>query len=63
MVIEVSNMNKVSRQIEKIRLQLLDLGLRGNTLLHFSPRGSKHIAVIDEKTASVFDLLVTQGRC
>jgi len=55
-------MNKTGLQLENIRLQLLDLGLRGNTMLHFAPRGSKYVSVVDEKSASVFDILVTQGK-
>ena len=55
-------MNKTGSQLEKIRLQLLDLGLRGNTMLHFAPRGAKNVSVVDEKSASVFDILVTQGK-
>ena len=47
-------MNKTGSQLEKIRLQLLDLGLRGNTMLHFAPRGTKNVSVkarIDKELA------------
>lgn len=55
-------MNILTSQIDKIRLQLLDLGLRGNTLLHFAPRGTKYVSVVDEKSTSIFDILVIQNK-
>ncbi|MGL1903112.1 MAG: DUF3320 domain-containing protein [Fibrobacterales bacterium] len=54
--------NKINDQIERIRIKLLDLGIRGNTLLHFQPRGHKSVSVVDEKSDSIFDILINQGK-
>jgi very-short-patch-repair endonuclease len=55
-------MSQAAFQLEKIREKLLDLGLRGNSLLHFVPRGKKHIDIIDEKSSEIFKLLVQQEK-
>jgi very-short-patch-repair endonuclease len=54
-------MPDIKTQISNIRLQLLDLGLRGNTLLHFAPR-SKAVHVIDEKSSQIFDVMVNSNK-
>ena len=55
-------MSATKKQLENIREKLLDLGLRGNSLLHFSPRGKKHIDIIDEKSEEIFRLLVIEEK-
>ena len=55
-------MSETKRQLENIREKLLDLGLRGNSLLHFSPRGKKHIEIVDEKSEEVFKLLLMEEK-
>ncbi|PMH46123.1 hypothetical protein BCU68_08600 [Vibrio sp. 10N.286.49.B3] len=44
------------------RQELLDMGLRGNTLLSLPNRGAKILDIVDEKSEQVFDLLVEQSR-
>jgi len=55
-----NKMSETKTQLENIREKLLDLGLRGNSLLHFSPRGKKHIDIVDEKSEEIFRLLVSE---
>ncbi|MDO6496810.1 DUF3320 domain-containing protein [Photobacterium sanguinicancri] len=55
-------MNSNLKQIfDKSRQELLDMGLRGNTLLSLS-KGAKVLDIVDEKTGQVFDLLVEQSK-
>lgn len=54
-------MSIIKDQLANIRLQLLDLGLRGNTLLHFAPR-SRAVHVIDEKSIKIYDILVNKTK-
>lgn len=54
-------MDDVTKSLELGRLELLDMGLRGNTLLHFR-HGAKTLEVFDELSAQVFDLLVQQKK-
>ena len=54
-------MPDIKTQINNIRLQLLDLGIRGNTLLHFAPR-AKAVHVVDEKSEMIYNLLVDEGK-
>lgn len=54
-------MPDIKTQIANIRLQLLDLGLRGNTLLHFAPR-AKAVHVVDEKSSQIFDVMVNNNK-
>jgi very-short-patch-repair endonuclease len=55
-------MNSNLKQIfDKSRQELLDMGLRGNTLLSLG-KGSKVLDIVDEKTEQVFDLLVEQSK-
>lgn len=51
-------MSTTKIQLENIKEKLLDLGLRGNSLLHFAPRGKKHIDIVEEKSEAIFNLLV-----
>lgn len=55
-------MSQTVVQLEKIREKLLDLGLRGNSLLHFAPRGKKHIDIIDEKSSEIFKIIAQQEK-
>ena len=54
-------MQILSEKLEVSRAELLDMGLRGNTLLNFRP-GAKTLAVIDEKSREVFRLLVAEQK-
>ena len=42
---------------DKSRQELLDMGLRGNTLLNVC-KGAKTLDIVDEKSEQVFELLV-----
>lgn len=53
--------NTIAKKLEISRQELLDIGLRGNTLLHFKPRKSS-ITIIDEISKQVFDCLVNKQR-
>jgi len=46
---------------DKSRQELLDMSLRGNTLLSLG-KGTKILDVVDEKTEQVFELLVEQSK-
>ena len=48
-------------QLENARKQLLDLGLR-NTLLNYRPLRSRGVAVVDELSAEVFRILVSNKK-
>lgn len=55
-------MNSNLKQLfDNSRQELLDMGLRGNTLLSLG-RGAKVLEIVDEKSSSVFDALVEQGK-
>ncbi|MEQ3697731.1 MAG: DUF3320 domain-containing protein [Pseudomonadales bacterium] len=55
-------MNHVlKKSIESTRKELLDIGLRGNTLLHFK-HSAKTIPIVDELSAEIFKLLVTDSK-
>lgn len=47
------------QQLERARLELLDMGLRANPQLNYRS-GSKALDIIDEKSASIFQMLVEQ---
>ncbi|MFC4654789.1 DUF3320 domain-containing protein [Rheinheimera marina] len=49
----------VEQQLERARLELLDMGLRANPQLNYRS-GSKALDIIDEKSASIFQMLVEQ---
>lgn len=51
----------LAEKLEVSRSELLDMGLRGNTLLNFRP-GAKTLAVTDEKAREVFRLLVVEQK-
>ena len=54
-------MQFLAENLEVSRLELLDMGLRGNTLLNFRP-GAKALEVIDEKSRAVFQILVAEQK-
>ena len=54
-------MKSVAEQLKDSRLELLDMGLRGNTLLNFRDLATT-LAVIDEKAREVFRLLVAEQK-
>lgn len=54
-------MDRISKALETARLELLDMGLRGNSLLHFRS-GAKTVEVIDERSADILRLLVEEKR-
>ena len=54
-------MQFLAEKLEVSRAELLDMGLRGNTLLNFR-HGAKTLAVIGEKSPEVFRILVTEQK-
>ncbi|MGL1085246.1 hypothetical protein [Vibrio vulnificus] len=49
--------NNLKDIFDKSRQELLDMGLRGNTLLSLS-KGARVLDIVDEKSIQVFDTLV-----
>jgi len=49
--------NKIANALEISRQELLDIGLRGNTLLNFNPRAHS-LNIVDELSNQVYDILV-----
>ncbi|WP_348733147.1 DUF3320 domain-containing protein [Rheinheimera texasensis] len=49
----------VEQQLERARLELLDMGLRANPQLNYRSN-AKSLDIIDEQSAKIFDLLVEQ---
>ncbi len=49
--------NKIADSLEKSRQELLDIGLRGNSLLHFKPRVVS-VTVVDEISKELYKILV-----
>ncbi|GAA0538827.1 hypothetical protein GCM10009098_02950 [Rheinheimera aquimaris] len=49
----------VEQQLERARLELLDMGLRANPQLNYRS-GSRSLDIIDEQSAKIFELLVEQ---
>jgi hypothetical protein len=49
----------VEQQLERARLELLDMGLRSNPQLNYRS-GSKALDIIDEQSAKIFTMLVEQ---
>ncbi|CAM3716522.1 DUF3320 domain-containing protein [Pseudoalteromonas maricaloris] len=47
----------VEQQLERARLELLDMGLRANPQLNYRS-GSKSLDIVDEKSANIFEILV-----
>ena len=54
-------MEDLEKKLELSRLELLDMGLRGNSLLHCRPR-AKTLEVIDEVASEIYHILVDQQR-
>ncbi len=54
-------MDRITQALETARLELLDMGLRGNSLLHFRS-GAKTVEVVDERSADILRLLVEEKR-
>ncbi len=54
-------MEPIRQALESARLELLDMGVRGNSLLHFRA-GAKTVEVVDERTAEILRLLVEEKR-
>ena len=50
----------IEQQIERSRLELLDMGLRGNPQLNCRSGSLKVLDIVDERSADVFELLVNQ---
>ncbi len=53
--------NSILSKLEASRKELLDLGLR-NSLLNYTMPAGKGVHIVQEKSASVFDILVRQGK-
>lgn len=51
----------IAKALELSRQELLDIGLRGNTLLHFKPR-SESLTIVDEISVEIFNILVTEQK-
>ncbi len=49
----------VEQQLERARLELLDMGLRPNPQLNYRS-GGRALDIIDEQSATIFELLVAQ---
>ena len=54
-------MQDIRLQLEASRKELLDLGLR-NPLLNYKPSIAKGVQVVQESSASIYDILVQQGK-
>lgn len=54
-------MESIRQALENSRLELLDMGLRGNSLLHFRA-GAKTVEVVDERAEEILRLLVEEKR-
>ncbi|WP_241909651.1 DUF3320 domain-containing protein [Vibrio breoganii] len=52
---------KIKSVFEQSRQELLDMGLRGNTLLSLG-KGAKVLDIVDEKSSQVFDTLVRKNK-
>lgn len=51
----------IAKALELSRQELLDIGLRGNTLLHFKPR-SESLTIVDEISVEIFNILITEQK-
>jgi superfamily I DNA and/or RNA helicase/very-short-patch-repair endonuclease len=49
--------NKIAKALEVSRQELLDIGLRGNTLLNFNPRAHS-LNIVDELSKEIYNILV-----
>ncbi|OBT13373.1 hypothetical protein A9264_06815 [Vibrio sp. UCD-FRSSP16_10] len=52
---------KIKTVFEKSRQELLDMGLRGNTLLSLG-KGAKVLDIVDERSSQIFDILVSKNK-
>jgi len=50
----------IEQQLERSRLELLDMGLRGNPQLNCRSTSQKVLDVVDEKSVHIYELLVSQ---
>jgi len=55
-------MSQTVSQLEKTRLELLDMGLRSNPLLSFRHSTARTLEIVDERPQQLFNLLVQQHR-
>jgi very-short-patch-repair endonuclease len=55
-------MDKVFKQLEVTRKELLDMGLRGNPMLSFKHNKSKTLEIIDELSDEIFKVLVSNNK-
>ncbi|MCP8687132.1 DUF3320 domain-containing protein [Marinobacterium sedimentorum] len=51
----------IQTKLELARLELLDMGLRGNPLLHV-PKTTKFLDIVEERSEGVFRILVEDGK-
>ena len=49
--------SKIAKVLETSRQELLDIGLRGNTLLNFRPNNVHSLAIIDEVSIEIYKIL------
>ncbi|WDE09550.1 DUF3320 domain-containing protein [Thalassomonas haliotis] len=55
-----TNNEGIEQQLERSRLELLDMGLRGNPQLNCRSTSQKVLDIVDEKSGHIFELLVKQ---
>ncbi|WDD96747.1 DUF3320 domain-containing protein [Thalassomonas actiniarum] len=55
-----TNNEGIEQQLERSRLELLDMGLRGNPQLNCRSTSQKVLDIVDEKSGHIFKLLVKQ---
>lgn len=55
-----SQNESVELQLERSRLELLDMGLRGNPQLNCRSASQKVLDIVDEKSTDIYELLVNQ---
>ncbi|MBQ4846001.1 DUF3320 domain-containing protein [Pseudoalteromonas sp. MMG005] len=55
-----SNNENIEQQLERSRLELLDMGLRGNPQLNCRSTSQKVLDIVDEKSEHIYELLVNQ---
>lgn len=51
----------ILKSLELSRVELLDIGLRGNTLLHFK-HSAKTLEIVEERSQELYSILVEQSR-
>lgn len=55
------NIAQIKDVFDKSRQELLDMGLRGNTLLSLG-KGAKVLEIVDERSSQVFETLVNKHK-